>query len=306
LLNNSQAWRNATKKGLSILVLAAGVLSGCGKVESSGSPEELLREGWTHFRLQEFDAAEKAFRAALGKLPEGTMRLQAMYGLGMVASIGRAGGQSAAARGWFEQVARSDPTGDWGGWAALAIVRDRHVYGRADAAVLQAEYADVIAKFPSRPAAEEAFVYRCSLLVQTFEPTDAREAVREIAAWLQQHPGGKLNTALHALSSRAHETLGEYPAALAAAIASLQAKEVDPQNPHQNNILEYYRIGMMAQYDVGDFATARKYYQKFLKEYPRDQRAFNVSLMLRQLDLNETEIRAGKPVTNLSELGGTR
>ena len=68
-------------------------------------------------------------------------------------------------------------------------------------------------------------------------------------------------------------------------------------NPAANNILEYYRIGLMAQYDVGDFATARHYYHKFLEEYPTDQRAFNVKLELARMDQLEQKLRGAKATT---------
>src|SRR2546423_929018 len=79
-----------------------------------------------------------------------------------------------------------------------------------------------------------------------------------------------------------------------AAIASVEAKEKEAGTEGSNNILEYDRIGMMAQFDVGDFATARKYYAKFLAAYPRDQRAFNVRLMMRNMDETEAAVRAGR------------
>ena len=107
---------------------------------------------------------------------------------------------------------------------------------------------------------------------------------------------------LCALLSKAHVARGEFSEGLAAAIDSVEAKEIDPANPAQNNISEYYRIGMMAQYDVGDFATARKYYGLFLRDYPRDLRAFNVKRMLQHLDATAAALRAGTRVPTIEEL----
>jgi tetratricopeptide (TPR) repeat protein len=164
----------------------------------------------------------------------------------------------------------------------------------------------VIEQYPGTAAAEEAFFFRQSLRLETLKEEDAREAARELTEHLKNDGKGKIRTALYALLGRAHETLKQYPEALAALIASLDAKENDPANPNQNNILEYYRIGMMAQFDVGDFAIARKYYERFLKEYPRDQRAFSVSMLLKHLEATEAALRAGRPVPELSKSGGPR
>ena len=171
-----------------------------------------------------------------------------------------------------------------------------------DPAALARGYDDLLRTYPDTPAAEEAFLYRTTLLVQTLAPADAERAVDDLTAYLEAHPGARLRTALLTVLSSACETLHRYPDALKAAIAAVEAKEIDPTNPWQTNILEYYRIGMMAQFDVGDFATARTYYRRFLAEYPRDQRAFNVQLLLNHLDDTEARLRAGLPPRELSEI----
>ena len=72
------------------------------------------------------------------------------------------------------------------------------------------------------------------------------------------NPSRKYCSALYGLKARAHETLKQYPASLEAQIKALETKEISPTNPYMNNMWEYYHIGLCAEYDVGDFATARK------------------------------------------------
>jgi tetratricopeptide (TPR) repeat protein len=306
-----------------VLLALLLVIAGCGRTHTDGSPRELLEKGWGHFRLEEFGEAREAFAAALEKmatanpapLPEGGtteetdhLRLHATYGLALIASLERHGEQTAEARRLFQQIIAQDhsPARDMAAWAALALVRDSALPATADAAVdraaLRQAYTNVIDTYPQAPAAVEAFLYRTEMLVETLEPADARQAVEEIRTCMAAHPAGRLRTALLALQSAAHQTLREYRQALDTAIASVESKEADPSNPRANNILEYYRIAMMAQFDVGDFAVARAYYAKFLAEYPRDQRAFAVKLLVEHLDRTEAALRDGRPAPELSDI----
>jgi tetratricopeptide (TPR) repeat protein len=302
-----------------VAVLIVLVVAGCERARVEAPPRELLEKAWSHFRLEEFEEAREAFAAALEKVadakdgPEAEgpgererLQLNATYGLALVASLAHHGEEPAEARRLFERVIALDhsPTRETAAWAALALVRDAALPATADAAIdraaVSAGYGEVMEKYPATPAAEEAFLYRTAMLVETLERGDARRAVEEVRAYMGAHPAARLRTALFALESTAHGTLGEYREALAAAIASVESKEADPANPQANTILEYYRIGMMAQFDVGDFATARAYYAKFLAEYPRDQRAFVVRLLLEHLDRTEVALREGRAVPELS------
>src|SRR5438874_11638863 len=98
--------------GLAITAIAIA-LSACGRTPSTSTSDEEVRAAWHHFQLEEFDQAQTAFQDALAKLgdpllrpptapqslatvpPGGTsnppidaLRINALYGLGMVASLG--------------------------------------------------------------------------------------------------------------------------------------------------------------------------------------------------------------------------
>lgn len=284
------------------------MMSGCEPGRSDLPPRDLLEKGWGHFRLEEFAEAQLAFETALEKVAasDADLRLNAIYGLGLIASLSQQGTKDARQR--FEQVIAEDhsPGRAMAAWAALALVREAHLPDTADAipdtSFLAAAYTRMMTDYPGTSAAEEAFLHRTAMRVESLQAAEAQQAIVEVRAYVTAHPQARLRTALLALQSTAHQTLGEYPEALAAAIASVESKEPDPANPRQNNILEYYRIGMMAQFDVGDFPTARAYYGRFLAEYPRDQRAFAVKLLLSHLDRTEAALGSGGPVPQLSAL----
>jgi tetratricopeptide (TPR) repeat protein len=295
------------------MVLAcAGVvlaLAGCSREAVTGTPEELIKEGWADFRLQDFDRAKFHLDGALqqldklkaeGKSPaaDREMRINALYGLGLVGTVGRIGGGSEEGRKYLQQVIDQAGQSEMAAWAALALVRDKHLpqtsMEEIDIPLLRDLYGKLIDTYPDSQAAEEAFLFRQSLYVETLDQDDSRKAIAAIKAYLGSHEKTKFRSALYTLMNQADVTLKDYRAALDDAIHALETKEIDPTNPNINNVGEYYRIGLMAQYDVGDFATARKYNGKFLAEYKTDQKAFNVKLELKRMDQIEKDLRAGK------------
>jgi len=298
-------------------LMAAG-MGACRRAGEELPTQAWLEKGWGHFRLEEFDEAQQAFETALEKEAVADasvrasggeqLRINALYGLGLVASVGHHGEQAAEVRKLFEQVIAGDRSENKqvAAWAALALVRDAALpvsaEAKVDEAAVAAGYGRVMEQYPGTPAAEEAILYRTAMRVEALKEADARQVVADVEGYLQEHPATRLKSALLALESTAFQTLDDHKGALRAAIAAVEAKEQDPANPTQNNILEYYRIGMMAQFDVGDFVTARAYYQRFLKEYPRDQRTYTVRLLLKHLDETEAALREGKTVKEFSEI----
>lgn len=295
-----------------MLLCCAGVmlaLVGCSREVVTGTPEELIKEGWADFRLQDFDRAKFHLNGALQQLDklkaEGRspakdeeMRINALYGLGLVGTVGRIGGGSEEGRKYLQQVLDKAGKREMAAWAALALVRDKHLPQTSteeiDIPLLRKLYGEVIATYPDSLAAEEAFLFLQSLYVETLDKDDSLKAIEAIKAYLGSHEKAKFRSALYTLMNQSHVTLKDYRAGLDDAIQALETKEVDPTNPNINNVGEYYRIGLMAQYDVGDLATARKYYGKFLAEYATDQKAFNVKLELKRMDQIEMDLRSGK------------
>src|SRR5262245_40846985 len=57
------------------------LLAACAPKPTAASPEEEIREGWTQYRLSEFNSAVKIFRAIQASQPRGSESyLQALYG----------------------------------------------------------------------------------------------------------------------------------------------------------------------------------------------------------------------------------
>lgn len=270
-------------------------LAGCGGKRETGTPQEILDRGWKYFAVEQAAEAERCFNTVLESAADKSLRCQAAYGLAQVQSLLRHGQGSRRAVEFFKRVIALDPEGPLAAWAALGIVRDKHLPARSDASIpveeLKREYAQVIERYPGTPAADDAFLYRMSLYLQSLTAADAQVVVDETRTRLAITPTGNQASMLHHLAAQAYHTLNRHRESVEATIQSWETRVLEPTTPPNYNY-EYYTIALAAEYDVGDFALARKYFQLFLKEFPTDQKAFTVRAELQRMDTIEA---AGDP-----------
>jgi tetratricopeptide (TPR) repeat protein len=180
-------------------------------------------------------------------------------------------------------------------WLALARVRLDHVPPRSDvtldAGKLKGDYRAVIERHPGTPAADEAMLYRASLLAQSTDAAELTAALDEVRAYIAGKSDLRYVSPLHGLRAAMFQSLKRYPEQLEASILQLQTREIDPSNPNQNFAWDYFSIGVLAQFDVGDFATARTYYNKLIAEYPNEQRVFLARKLMDDMDRIEQTLR---------------
>jgi len=85
-----------------------------------------------------------------------------------------------------------------------------------------------------------------------------------------------------------------------AVIEALERKEIDPTNPYSDNAWPYWDIATVAEFEVGDFETARKYYQMLIDGYPTDTRKYPAKQALKRMDKLEAEIQKELKAQNVS------
>ena len=73
---------------------------------------------------------------------------------------------------------------------------------------------------------------------------------------------------------------------------SLETTEVDPTNPFTEFAWQYWNLATIAEFEVGDFALARHYYNLLLEKYPTDIRVYGCKQALARMDALEAKIRA--------------
>lgn len=294
------------------------------KVEAEAPKDEIkeqLSQGWEKIRLESQDLAILDFNRVLKKLdslksaagdtPQNLeYRVNALYGLGIISSLAyhSDAGESAKAKKYFNQVIALKPHSEMAAWAALALVRDHYLPVTSDAKEdtlgLINEYAQVVKDYPKSAAGEEAFIYGHALAIQTLDNERIKNGIAEIEAYLKENPKSRHLSALYTLQRYGWARLGDNRKALDADIKSVETKEIDPTNPNQNLAFDYFRIGLEAQFDVGDFKTARLYYQKFVTEYPNDQKAFTIKMQLKRMAETEAELKAELTAAATQPKGG--
>ena len=250
-------------------------------------------QGWTYYRLGEFGPAIECFDAILAAHPEvDPRRLSALYGLATCWNLRTPIGDQnkELARSLYGEVIAAAPKCDLAAWSALAMARITHlvpVGETPDYDAVRAAYEDVVTQFPEHLAGHEAFVYLQSLRVQTLDATDSERAVAELLTFIEQHPDSGLISGLHALLAACYETLHQPERQLAAEIRALETLPVDAANPKHENSGRYWRIATIAEFEAGDFKTARDYYRRLIKEYPQDIRIYASEQALERMDVTE-------------------
>ena len=284
--------------GLMLVTLVVG----CQRREGAQSTAELIQEGWSNLRIGEFNTAVARFERALEQSQRqpadaGSLQLQALYGLATAEGLGRRGPGITRAQQLYRQIIEQSPRSDWAAWSYLGLARLEHLTPTGtepDWPAVRRAYQEVIDRFPDHLAGQEAFVLQQATLVASLDRNQTGQALAALQEFLTRHPDSEFLSAVHGLMARCYRILGQPAAELAAQIQSLQTREIDPTNPRLDNSTMYWQVATLAEFEVGDFRTARKYYQLLISEYPTDHRGWGAKLALERM--NQMEARLGQEV----------
>ena len=289
------------RRGLIILLLFIRAARPPGAA-AQGTAAEALSAGWMNYRLSEFERALRHFEAALQAAPAGSeQRLQALYGLGTTWNLRRPGEDRKKAEACFREIMDAAPAGDVGAWTALALARMKHVVpvdeGEPDIGEVRRAYTEVMRRYPGHLAAKEAFIYCMATFIASLEEPQTRYAIANLRRFVSQPGAREFVQPAWSLLAVGYTTLKEPERRLEAEIRSLESTEIDPANPFNEFAWAYWNIATIAEFEVGDFATARAYYQRLLREYPNDIKVFGVKQALRRMDAVEAKLRVpgGRP-----------
>ena len=276
-------------------LLAVG-LAACGKkVDQAGNAASLIGEGWTAYRLSEFQNATLFFESARKQADRGSDEwAMATYGLATTWNLRRPGEDPALATQLYQEILAAAPEGSMAPWTELALARQLHlvpVGQDPDYAAVNAAYQHIMEKYPGHLAAKEAFLYLQSIQLAKLEPKTSREAEKKLVEFIGN---GKLEFVSPAWSllTVAYVTLKEQEKRLQAEQKSLELTEVDPSDPYIEFGGRYWNIATIAEFEVGDFDLARKYYNLLLEKYPTDRLGYGCKQALKRMDELEAKIRA--------------
>jgi len=272
------------------------MLCACSARKTAADPATLIKAGWNNYTLSEYDRAEADFEAALAAAPAGSeARAQALYGLATTVNLRRPGEDPERARKLYAEILDQYPRHDLAAWSLLGLARMQHlvpVGAEPDYPAVKKAYQDVMPRFPGHLAAEEAFIYYNSILIQTLQEADTRQAISNLLAAVQ-NPSNRFIGPAWSLLAVGYQTLGMPEQRLECELKSFDTTEVDPSNPFTEFAWQYWNIATIAEFEVGDFETARKFYNKLIAEYPRDIRIYGARQALKRMDELEAKIKAG-------------
>lgn len=284
-----------TKWIATVAVVALLAQIGCRKPAVALDAETPLAAAWDDYILGEFDRAVARFEALRKTQPKGgDLWLHATYGLACTWNLRRPGESPAKAKALYEELIATAPQHDLAAWSALALARMQHlvpVGEDPDYDAVRRAYREVMRQYPGHLAAQEAFIYWCATLIATMEPGPTKRAIAELEDYVKVPTNAFVGPAW-SLIAVGSQTLGDQERRLHAEEMSLQTTEVDPTNPFTEFAWQYWNLATIAEFEVGDFDTARRYYRKLIEEYPQDIRVFGAKQALRRMDELESRIRS--------------
>lgn len=261
-----------------------------------GEPSEQITSAWLQFRMGEYNQAIRIFERTLEKVPENSeLHLQALYGLACSQWLKQMpyGDKEAAAES-FNKIISQSPQNELAAWSMLALVRMKHIVPSGelpDYPNVRKDYLEIYKKFPENIAGHEAFIYMIGTYLSAFTKKDAELAKSRLEAFIKAHPDSPFISSAWGLYAKACSTLNLKQERLEAMIKELENKEIDRANPFMENAGAYWAIATVAEFEVGDFDTARKYYRLMQKEYPRERRNFGAQMALKRMDDIEAKMR---------------
>lgn len=281
---------------LAAAALLAGDSAGTDSA-AGGGVKAAIERAWDYFRVGEFGQAALVFEGAAARAgTDGELRMQALYGLATTCALRSPGPEPEKAALLYEEIVSKSGDGDLAAWSMLGLARMMHavpVGQEPDYGEVRAAYQRVIDKFPSHPAAEQAFIHQQSTLVATLSEKDAAAALAALEGFVQARSGSRFASPAYSLISECHRTLGRPTERLAAEIRALETRILDPSNPYMDLAWPYWKIATIAEFEAGDFAVARKYYGKLIEEYPTDIRKYGARQALQRMSDTESRLRAG-------------
>jgi tetratricopeptide (TPR) repeat protein len=262
--------------GGTLLLLGA---SGCRPGgDAVADPAARIGEGWQEYRMGEYNRAAAIFTEVADGVPtDSPDRLRALYGLGCTHWLKLPTPDKPRAQKIFREIQQLAPESEYAAWSELALIRIDHIVPvgeTPDYPAIRQRYEALYQKSPTLMPGQEGFIYMVGTLIASMKKPQLQEALRRLDEFLRLHPDSPFVSSAWGLRGRACKLLGLRQEMLDAGIKALETIELDPTNPYMENSGRYWGIATTAEFEVGDFALAREYYQRLIDEYPRDRRRF--------------------------------
>ena len=263
---------------------------------STNDVEQKLAQGWRTYIFSDYKSAMRNFDAVVKGTPMGndasadpymrSAHCKALYGLGLVWNFSDNPDKKKAAD-LYQQAVDQGGTMDEAAWALLALARLKHVVGvneEPDFPAIRAAYQKGIDKFPVHPATEEAIIYQQETYLVSWKKDDALIAEKALVNYVKNYPNPNLLRLAYTCLGYAYKMLDNPQKRMDVSMANLKLIEEDKVNPSIKDLTAaIWYIADIAEWGLGDFGTARKYYNRLIKDYPLDMRVFAAKIALKRM-----------------------
>jgi tetratricopeptide (TPR) repeat protein len=295
-------WENRPEEGvhywhsviLSVLVCAVGGFLAFGCAGKTDPLHVLLAEGWQYLRMGDYEFALADFEEASTFAEQGSdSQLQALYGLATTLRL-QSPAEKKPPTALFERILEVAPDSDWAAWSLLTLARMHHltpVDEEPDYEAARKLYQQVIDRFPNHPASEEAFVFKQVTSLETLHEEHVKDSISTLERFVETRSESPFLSLAYALLASCYGNLEQDERAFAYALKSHETQLQNPLAPSDPSF-SYWSLAVRAEFDMGDFDTARHFYEKLISECPNDIHVFAAKKALRRMAEVEARIRA--------------
>ncbi|MBI4975954.1 MAG: tetratricopeptide repeat protein [Spirochaetes bacterium] len=266
--------------------------------------EQTLAQGLRTYILSDYKGAMRNFEAVINGTPAGndasadaamrSAHCRALFGMGLVWNFLDNPDRKKAAE-YYRLAADQGGRTDEAAWALLALARLKHVVGineEPDFPAIRAAYQNVIDAFPVHPAAEEAIIYQQETYLVSWKKDDAIIAEKALVNYVKNYPDPHHLRLAYTCLGFVYKMLDNPQKRMEVSLAHLKLIEGDVVNPINKDLSPaIWQIADIAEWGLGDFVTARNYYNRLIREYPLDMRVFAAKIALKRMDEMEGKKR---------------
>ncbi|MDX6765802.1 MAG: hypothetical protein SFU85_03335 [Candidatus Methylacidiphilales bacterium] len=270
----------------------------------------ILQEGWECFRLGEFERALEKFHLVESRsAADSPEYLESLMGQASLWNTRQDKRDPRRAEKLYLKIVKLAPGSQAASWASLDLVRIMHLT-RADQPLdyvsLAKNYRQVALKYPGTSAAEEALLQAMALEEIQADRGKLLNLIKEYQDFLTTHPESGYKGAVYGAMARLYDSLRRYEEKLTSLLHALEFQDIDKLNPNEQYVWIYWTIAVTAEFDVGNFPVARRFYNKLLAEYPSDLLVFRAREALSRMDRVESDLKLGRAIPESQPLGSLR
>ena len=246
----------------------------------SADEQETLIQVWQDIRFGRWNVAEDSLNI-LSKSSSENIVCQAKFAQGNLWQFRQPGADMQKAEIAYLWIAEKYPKNEWASWGLLSYAKIPELKVlNPDYSTAVSRYYRVMSEYPNTNAAQEAVLQLALALLVSDKEKGAGQGVEELKKWLKEYPNPKYTAQIELLLGKLYRyPLGNYRESVNHSIKAFELGLLTlPQQ-----VSTCWTIAIIAEKELKVRNLAIKYYNRFLKEFPRDQTVFMAKQGLKRL-----------------------